>query len=202
MIPRANLSYLDYLDWKKLNKVFSSLDVYTGTGYLLNTPTGVEPVPAARVSDGFFRTLGVTPAFGRDFYAGEDKPGAASTVMLSYATWQTRFGGRKDVIGQTVTLNGIPNTVIGVLPQGFQFAPRGRAEFWTTLHDPSSCEKRRSCHNLYGIGRLTTRSASGLTARSNAGQNPLASTTTCRGPGNCRIHARNAPASLTTCPCR
>ena len=154
MIPRANLSYLDYVDWKKLNKVFSSLEVYTGTGYLLNAPAGVEPVPAARVSDGFFRTLGVAPVLGRDFYAGEDKPGAASTVILSYATWQTRFGGRKDVIGQTVKLSGIPNTIIGVLPQGFQFAPRGRAEFWATLHELNGCEKRRSCHNLTGVGRL------------------------------------------------
>src|SRR5277367_6891249 len=71
---RANLSYQDYLDWKRMNKVFASLDVYTGTGYLLRTPTGTEPVPAARVSDGFFRTLGVTPILGRDFYAGEDQP--------------------------------------------------------------------------------------------------------------------------------
>ncbi|HMF64457.1 MAG TPA: ABC transporter permease, partial [Edaphobacter sp.] len=154
VMPRANLSYLDYLDWKRLNKVFRSLEVYTGTGYLLRTPAGVEPVPATRVSDGFFRTLGITPGLGRDFYAGEDKPGAANTVMLSYATWQTRFGGKKDVIGQTVTLSGIPNTIIGVLPQGFQFAPRGRAEFWATLHELNGCEKRRSCHNLTGIGRL------------------------------------------------
>ncbi|MCU1320127.1 MAG: permease [Edaphobacter sp.] len=154
VMPRANLSYLDYLDWKRLNKVFSALEVYTGTGYLLRTPAGVEPVPATRVSDGFFRTLGITPALGRDFYAGEDKPGAANTVMLSYATWQTRFGGKKDVIGQTVTLSGIPNTIIGVLPQGFQFAPRGRAEFWATLHELNGCEKRRTCHNLTGIGRL------------------------------------------------
>ena len=154
VMPRANLSYLDYLDWKRLNKVFRSLEVYTGTGYLLRTPAGVEPVPATRVSDGFFRTLGITPALGRDFYAGEDKPGAANTVMLSYATWQTRFGGKKEVIGQTVTLSGIPNTIIGVLPQDFQFAPRGRAEFWATLHELNGCEKRRSCHNLTGIGRL------------------------------------------------
>ncbi len=49
MIPRANLSYPDYLDWKKLNQVFSSMDVYTGTGYLLRSVAGTEPVPAMRV---------------------------------------------------------------------------------------------------------------------------------------------------------
>ncbi len=154
MFPRSNLSYQDYVDWKKMNKVFSAMEVYTGNGYLLNTPTGTEPVPSARVSDGFFRVLGVKPVLGRDFYAGEDQPGAAETVILSYATWQERFGGRKDVIGQTVKLSGIPNTIVGVLPASFQFAPKGKAEFWATLRTLTSCEKRRSCHNLYGVARL------------------------------------------------
>jgi macrolide transport system ATP-binding/permease protein len=154
MIPRANLSYPDYLDWKKLNNVFSSMDVYNGTGYLLRTSAGTEPVPGIRVSDGFFHTLGIVPAMGRDFYAGEDLPAAPRTVILSYATWQKRFGRRKDVVGETVTLSGIPHTIVGVLPQAFQFAPRGNAEFWTTLHASDSCALRRTCHNFYGIGRL------------------------------------------------
>jgi len=154
LFPQSNLSYQDYLDWKRVNKVFTSLDVYNITGYLLNTPTGTEPVPAARVSDGFFRTLGITPLVGRDFYAGEDLPGAPSTVILSYGTWQSRFGGRKDAIGQTVTLSGVANTIVGVLPRDFQFALTGDREFWTTLHTPNSCELRRSCHNLYGVARL------------------------------------------------
>jgi predicted permease len=152
--PRANLSYQDYLDWKKSNKVFTSLEAYTRTGYMLAAGTGTELVAGARVSDGFFRTLGVTPVLGRDFYAGEDLPSAPQAVMLSYATWQKRYGGRKDVIGQTVTLSGMPSTIVGVLPRGFQFAPRNTAEFWSALHANSSCELRRSCHNMYGIARL------------------------------------------------
>src|ERR1700744_3960 len=59
MIPRADLSYPDYLDWKSRNDVFSSLDVWDKRGYMLSKPSGVELVPGARVSDGFFRTLGV-----------------------------------------------------------------------------------------------------------------------------------------------
>ncbi len=154
LIPRARLSYLDYLDWKKLNTVFSSMDVFTGDGFALRTPTGSELVAGTRVSDGFFRTLGIVPMLGRDFYSGEDLPGAPPVVMLSYATWQKRFGGRADVIGQTVMLSDVANTIVGVLPQNFQFAPSGRAEFWTTLRAKGSCEGRRSCHNLDGIGRL------------------------------------------------
>ncbi|MGZ4814901.1 MAG: ABC transporter permease [Terriglobales bacterium] len=154
MFPRANLSYPDYLDWKRLNTVFSSMDVYNGTGYLLRTADGTAPVPGVRVSDGFFGTLGIVPILGRDFYSGEDLPSAPHTVILSYSTWRNRFGGRKDVIGEAVTLSGIPHTIVGVLPYDFQFAPRGNAEFWTTLHADDNCSKRRGCHNFDGIGRL------------------------------------------------
>jgi macrolide transport system ATP-binding/permease protein len=154
MIPRANLSYPDYLDWKRLNQVFSSMDVYSGDGYLLPTPAGAEPVRGMRVSDGFLGTLGITPVLGRDFYAGEDLPAAPRTVILSYSTWQKRFGGRRDAIGEAVTLSGIPYTIVGVLPQDFQFAARGSVEFWTTLHASNSCDLRRSCHGLNGVARL------------------------------------------------
>jgi macrolide transport system ATP-binding/permease protein len=154
MFPRANLSYLDYVDWKKSNSVFSSMDVFTGTGYMLASGAGTELVRGARVSDGFFQTLGVKPVLGRDFYAGEDLPSAPKTVMLSYSAWQKRYGGRKDVVGQAVVLSGTPATIIGVLPQSFEFAPRSGAEFWAALNTHTSCELRRSCHNLNGIGRL------------------------------------------------
>jgi macrolide transport system ATP-binding/permease protein len=154
VLPRAWLSNYNYLDWKNLNQVFSSLDVYHVTGYLLSTPTHTELVHAVRVSDGFFRTLEVTPLLGRDFRTGEDLPQAPQTVMLSYVTWQKRFGGRRDVIGESVILSGVPYAIIGVLPAGFQFAPRGNAEFWTTLHANDYCGLHRGCHNLIGIGRL------------------------------------------------
>ena len=150
----ANLSYPDYLDWKRNNTVFSSMDVYTGAGYMLPSAKGSELVPGMRVTDGFFRTLGITPVLGRDFYTGEDLPSAPKTVMLSYAGWQKRYAGRKDVIGQTVALSGVPYTIVGVLPQSFQFARRNTAEFWATFHATGSCDLRRSCHSLVGVGRL------------------------------------------------
>ncbi|MFC5861641.1 ADOP family duplicated permease [Acidicapsa dinghuensis] len=152
--PHCNLSYQDYLDWKKQNRVFQSLDVWTGGGILLPTPAGAEPVPAARVSDGFFHTLGVKPILGRDFYPGESAPDKPRTTLLSYATWQNRFNGDRSVIGRSLTVDSGTYTIIGVLPPDFQFAPKGRADFWMTLHDPTGCEQRRSCHDLNGVGRL------------------------------------------------
>jgi predicted permease len=152
--PRSNLSYEDFRDWQRLNKVFTSLDAYNGTGYLLATPSGIEPVPAVRITDGFFRTLGIRPILGRDFYSGEDQPNAPASTILPYSTWQHRFGGRGDIIGQTISLDGNPTTIVGVLPADFEFAPRGNAEFWTTMRQVTNCEKRRSCHNLFAIARL------------------------------------------------
>src|SRR5262249_39399713 len=89
MFPRSNLSYLDYLDWKKLNAVFSSLSAYQGAGAILTTDAGAVRVSGARVSDDFFRTLEVAPAAGRDFRSGEDQPSAQKTVILGYAAWQS-----------------------------------------------------------------------------------------------------------------
>jgi predicted permease len=154
LFPRGNLSYKDYLDWKRMNTVLSSLEVYTGNLYGLNTATGTEPVAGERVSAGFFRTLGITPMLGRDFRDGEDAAGTAPVVLLSYGTWQRRYGGRKDVVGQAVGLSGVSHTIIGVLPKEFQFALRDNAEFWEALQPTRECETRRSCHDLYGVARM------------------------------------------------
>ena len=153
-IPHADLSRPDYEDWKRMNISLSALDVYTGQGYLLHTGGVTVPAPGMRVSDGFLRTLGVKPILGRDFLPGEDKPGGAKIVILPYSTWQKRFGSRADVIGQSVNLSGDNYTIVGVLPRGFVFAPRANAEFITPLLDKSSCEQRRGCHDLVGVGRL------------------------------------------------
>ncbi|MFN8090894.1 MAG: ABC transporter permease [Vicinamibacteria bacterium] len=152
--PQDNLSYPDYLDWKRMSSTLASLSAYGGSGFRLSTGSGVQPVTGARVSDDFFRTLGVRPVLGRDFRDGEDLPGAPRTVLLSYGAWQARFGGSPDVLGRTLTLSGDPTVVIGVLPRDFHFAPAEPAEFWTTLHPESECDLRRSCHSLYGVGRL------------------------------------------------
>ena len=150
--PRFHLSYLDYLDWKRLNTVFSSIDAFDDTMFLLKTPNGIDRAPAAIVGDGFFRTLGVTPALGRDFRPGEDLLSAPRTVLLSYAAWQNRYGGRADVLGQTVTLDDRPNTIIGVLPKGFHFAPVEDPEFWATLH--RSPTEDRGEHGMLAVARL------------------------------------------------
>lgn len=150
--PRFHLSYPDYLDWKRLNTVFSSLEVYENQAFSLSTAEGAQFAEGARVSAGFFRTLGVAPILGRDFQEGEDQPSMSPVVLLSYGAWQKRYGGQREVLGQTIVLDGKPNTIIGVLPPGFHFVPAEPADFWSTmLSADRSC---RGCHGLYGVARL------------------------------------------------
>ncbi|PWT86406.1 MAG: ABC transporter permease [Proteobacteria bacterium] len=150
----ANLSYLDYQDWKRFNTSLRSLEVFTGSGFLLHASSGTMPVPGAAVSGGFFQTLGVQPLVGRSFLPDEERAGGPLTVMLSHRIWQQHFGGSRSVVGQAVRLSGEVYTIVGVLPADFQFAPLGAAGIWTLLDTKNSCAARRSCHNLTGIARV------------------------------------------------
>jgi macrolide transport system ATP-binding/permease protein len=152
--PRWPLSYPDYLDWQRLNKSFSSLDVYGGAGYLLRTSSGAEPVEGVRVSGSFFQTLGVHPVLGRDFNPGEDRRGGPNVVILSYGAWLHHFGARRDAVGEAVDLDHEAYTIIGVLPREFSFAPSGNAEFWVPINSLSHHEQMRTFYNFWGLGRL------------------------------------------------
>ena len=152
--PRWPLSYPDYLDWQRLNKSFSSLDVYGERGYLLRTPSGAEPVHGERVSGSFFRPLVCTPCLAAISILARIGRGDRMLCILSYGAWLHRFGARDDVVGQTVDLDNEAYTVIGVLPRSFSFAPSGNAEFWVPLNNFSSHEQSRTFYNFWGIGRL------------------------------------------------
>jgi len=154
-VPHANLSYPDYVDWKRQNTVFSAFDFHARRRYSLATPNGLDAVPGARISAGFFRTLGIVPILGRDFIDGEDKPGSAPIAIISHAAWHSRFGGRRDIVGRPVTLSGEAYTIVGVLPESFHFALLGPIEFWTPFRAATEgCDLERGCHALLGVARL------------------------------------------------
>ena len=89
----------------------------------LNVTGAGEPehVTGLDVTDGTLPILGVAPALGRLFSRQDDSPGAPQTVLLSYGYWQSKFGGATSVIGRSITVDGKPRTIIGVLPRGFHF---------------------------------------------------------------------------------
>ncbi|HXE05160.1 MAG TPA: ABC transporter permease, partial [Bryobacteraceae bacterium] len=114
-------SYPDFLDCARENPAFQSLAAYRNSGANLTAPGNPEYISLRQVSTAFFPILGVKPLLGRTFSAEEDRPGAAPAAMIGYSLWRQRFGGRADAIGSRLVLNGKSYTVLGVLPQSFQF---------------------------------------------------------------------------------
>lgn len=115
------LSLGQYLDIKGDSAVFEQVAAAIGASVNLTGDGGPERVDGARVSSSLFPVLGVTPQLGRVFTEAEDVPGAAPVVLLTHGFWQRRFGGDPGVVGKTLTLNGNPWTVVGVLPRSFPF---------------------------------------------------------------------------------
>lgn len=109
---------------------------------------------AGYISPDFFRALGVAPALGRDFSAADDNPGVSPVVIISHAMWQEDFGGRPDVLGQTLRLNSRPATVIGVMPRGFVFP--WAEKLWAPMHCefPVRPRHERQLASVALIGRL------------------------------------------------
>jgi predicted permease len=160
-VNRGPVSYLNFRDWRERSRGFSAVAAFdVRTGFNLTTASGPERVRGLRVTSGFFSTLGVVPALGREFRSDEEGPTAPATVMLSHGVWQSRFGGDPAVVGRTVTLQspwlagGEPHVVIGVLPPGFHFAMAADADFWATIRGPQPCWELRPCQSLEVVARL------------------------------------------------
>lgn len=115
------LSYPDLKEYRARNAVFSSLAGYTGTRPVtLQTGANSQRMFAELVTANYFPTLGLKPALGRFFLPDEDRaPGGSPVAVLNYAAWQSRFGGSRSALGQTLRLNQVAFTVVGVAPPQF-----------------------------------------------------------------------------------
>ncbi|HEX5175801.1 MAG TPA: ABC transporter permease, partial [Chthoniobacteraceae bacterium] len=157
---KLNLSPRTWRQWQDHGSlIFSGIGAATGASLTLSTNAGnpAQNIPAALVSANFLDVVGLPPVLGRNFIAEEDRPGAARVVIVGYDFWQQHLGANPEAIGKSVTLDGMPYTVIGVLPKTFRHPYR--AQVWLPLRIDFSTE--RSDHNyLYGVARLQP----GLTA--------------------------------------
>ena len=146
-------SYPDFLDWREQQQVFDGLAGYGQDQLLLRGGTAPELVPAAKGQRQFFPDHWRAASFGARLPRRRRPGPAPRMVMLSYGWWQRHFGG-KDVIGQTLSLDGEAHTVIGVLPADFHFAPVGDPDVWVTLHATGGLLQRRNLHWLNVVARL------------------------------------------------
>ncbi len=111
--------------------VFSDLSVSIFRAYTVTGLGDPEQAFALMVSENYFSLLGVEPAFGRSFSAEEEQPGGPPVVLLSHGFWQSHFGGRRDVLGKTVTLDGQAHTIVGVLPASASSFPLAQIQLFT-----------------------------------------------------------------------
>jgi putative ABC transport system permease protein len=119
--PRAVLSAAQYFTYRDEQRVFEDVAVWQTLPATITGDGEPEQVTALMVTDGFLPVLEVAPAIGRRFTREDDSPGSPRRAIITYGFWQQRFGGRHDVVGRSMTVNGAPCEIIGVLPRAFAF---------------------------------------------------------------------------------
>ena len=144
------VSAADYLEWKQQARSFDQMSAaFAIPEYGLNVSGAGDPerVPAALASKEFLPALGIKPIVGRNFLPEEDRPGGPPAVLIGNALWQRRFHSDPAAIGRTLTVDGIPRTVVGVVPH--ELGEMVAADLWLpTAINPNDAERRN--HN-YGI---------------------------------------------------
>lgn len=145
----------DYLDWQAQNKTFASMSLYSyGFARSFTAGSAAMPESAAVIATqaNFFDTVGVQPLAGRLFVGGEDAAGKNHVVVLSYGFWKRHFAGQPNAVGEIVQLNGEPYTLIGVMPQWFNFP--ASTDMWIPLDMADPLMHNRGSHWANAIGRM------------------------------------------------
>jgi putative ABC transport system permease protein len=151
----GTVSPADFLDWRIQAKNFERISGYNISIARMSTAEGAVKINGADVTGDFFETLGVTPQLGRTFSLDDENAERNRVVVIGHAFWQTRLDGKPEVIGQTLTLNDIPYTIVGVLRDDYRHPEPlfgETAEYWRplTLREGAM----RGSRYLRSIGRL------------------------------------------------
>lgn len=157
-IAPESLSYPDYFDWRVENHTLDGVASYAGGTGTVDLKGETQRLEIQTVSSNFFRVLGASPLLGRDLSGEDEKPGNRA-VMLSYSFWQSQFGAEPGIVGRSITMNGHPYTVAGVMPKGFEFPIESPAPvLWKSIADEaegrSPATQQRGFDTLGIIARL------------------------------------------------
>jgi putative ABC transport system permease protein len=144
----------EFRDFQQLNSSFSDLAAIGSGTINLGVKGSPERVVGASVSPGLFSMLGVQPMLGRTFLPEEGQPGRDHEVLLSYGLWRRVFGGNRNVVGSTIDIDGVPMSVVGVMPEGFAYPDE--TEIWGPLaFSPNDLsENSRGNHGFEVLGRM------------------------------------------------
>jgi predicted permease len=160
---RITLSLPEFRDLRARQTSFLDIGIWSSRRSLLTRGDKTEPVRTVRASASLLGTLGVSPLLGRTFSRDEDTPTGPRATLVSYETWQARFGGDQQIVGRVVMLDDEPFTVVGVLPPGLKLGrtpvqaiagATGEIAFWVPVGRDSSNYYVRSNHSYFAVGRL------------------------------------------------
>jgi putative ABC transport system permease protein len=151
----ANItSTASFLDYQKQNTSFEQTAGWASWAFNLTGDGEPALVDGARVSWNFFDALGAKPLLGKTFTPDEDQAGTDHVAILAEGLWQSRYGGDPNVIGRTITIEGEPYAVVGVMPGKFQFTLRGLCNLWTPLALTDEQRTDRGSSFFSAFGRL------------------------------------------------
>lgn len=124
----------DFLNWKEHSQSFRQLATYRYEVFNMTSGETPERIEGFKISGNFFDMLRVKPSAGRLFTERDDAPGAPPVVLVSESLWQRRFGGKPDLVGRSLMLNGQSHTVVGIVPDSLRF-PDSVGKLWTPVGD-------------------------------------------------------------------
>jgi putative ABC transport system permease protein len=155
--PHWLASERNFLTYHRDVKSFERLAAYTQNAATLTDGDNPERIRIVRATTDFFPALGVKPLIGRTFAADEFVGNPPTALVISYALWQRRFGADPAIVGKTTSINGVPRTIVGVMPPNFNF-PRATTDVWSPMPPFSSDSLGgKGNHYLFMVGRLNPR---------------------------------------------
>ena len=149
----GTLSYPDLQEWQAATTTMEQVGASRQSGLTIaDEGRSASRLAGAYISWTMFPLLGVQPAIGRGFVEADDRAGAPPVAILSDETWRTRYGADPGVVGRTVRISGVPATVIGVMPPGFEYPDREK--LWLPLAALPEADRASRLLTLTTFGRL------------------------------------------------
>jgi putative ABC transport system permease protein len=151
--PKSFPTPAEWIEWRRLNTVFTDLAATQAWGATLSGDSEVEQVSARKTTASLWSVLGVRPLIGRVFTESEDE-GGVKVVVISHGLWQRRFGGSPGVLGRKIAMNDSTWEIVGVMPRDFYFLPGPDIDVWMPSSFSPSIRRNFAWHDSQIVARL------------------------------------------------